>query len=134
MTSTVVVSETGQGLFQQSVVAGGHHFWADEPKEVGGADSGPAPLDFLMAGLGACTSMTIRMYARHKKISLDKVEVTLAHSRQMIDGISRDHVTREISLDGNLTEEQRVRLLAIANKCPLHKALEGNLVLSSRLA
>ncbi|MEY4593430.1 MAG: hypothetical protein RIR18_2325 [Pseudomonadota bacterium] len=134
MNLTVVVSETGQGLFQQSVIAGGHHFWADEPNDMGGEDTGPAPFDFLMAGLGACTSMTIRMYAKHKKIPLDKIEVTLIYSKQEIDGKSRDHITREIALQGNLTEEQRERLLAIANKCPVHKALEGNLVISSKLA
>lgn len=134
MNVTVVVSETGQGLFQQSVTAGDHHFWADEPKDMGGEDTGPAPFDFLMAGLGACTSMTLRMYAKHKKLALHKVEVTLTYSKQEIEGKSRDHIQREIVLEGELSEEEREKLLVIANKCPVHKALEGNLVVSSKLA
>lgn len=134
MNLTVVVSETGEGLFQQSVVAGDHHWWADEPVDMGGQDTGPAPFDFVMAGLGACTSMTLRMYARHKKIALEKVEVTLTYSKTDIDGTRKDHILREISLSGNLTEAERAKLLEIANKCPVHKALEGNLVISTGLA
>jgi putative redox protein len=134
LNQTVIVSETGQSIFQQSVVAGAHHFWADEPQDMGGEDTGPAPFDFLMAGLGACTAMTIRMYARHKKIKLDKIEVVLTYTKIEVDGKSRDHIQREIVLVGALTEEQREKLLLIANKCPVHKAIEGNLLVSSKLA
>lgn len=134
MNLTVVVSETGQGLFQQSVTAGEHHFWADEPTDMGGEDTGPAPFDLLMAGLGACTSMTLRMYAKHKKLPLEQVEVTLTYGKQEVDGKSVDHIQREIRLKGDLSEGDREKLLVIANKCPVHKALDGNLRISSTLA
>lgn len=134
MNLTVVVSETGQGLFQQSVIAGEHLFWADEPTDMGGEDTGPAPFDLLMAGLGACTSMTLRMYAKHKKLPLEQIEVNLTYSKREVDGKLIDHIQREIQLKGeDLTESDRAKLLVIANKCPVHKALEGNLQISSRV-
>src|SRR5215472_8350048 len=77
----VVVTETGQGRFQQEVTIRAHHLLADEPTEVGGLDSGPSPYELLLAALGACTAMTIRLYAERKALPLDKVTVRLAHSR-----------------------------------------------------
>ena len=131
---SVVVAENGQGRYQQAVTVGQHHLIADEPVSVGGADAGPAPFDLVMAGLGACTSMTLRMYAERKGLALTHVSVALSHQKIEIDGVSRDHIERTISLTGQLTAEQRQRLLEIANKCPVHRALSQSMVIESALA
>lgn len=133
MNETVIVEESGNGKFQQNITAGKHAFLADEPEDMGGKDTGPAPFDFVMAGLGACTSMTIRMYADLKKIPLTGVKVNLHYSKRELDGKKIDHIEREIALSGDLSETDREKLLIIANKCPVHKALEGNLKVDSRL-
>ena len=119
----VVVEETGQGAFQVEVSAGGAHFLVDEPAEVGGMGSGPTPYDLLSAGLGACTAMTLRLYARAKSLPLDKVRVTVGH-RKVKDSPS-DRFIREIRLTGPLDDDQKRRLLEIANKCPVHRTLHG---------
>lgn len=129
----VVVQENGQGRYQQEVIVGEHRLLADEPVSVGGADAGPAPLEFVMVGLGACTSMTVRMYAERKGIPLTRISVSLSHDRVKVAGIPRDRIVRKITLEGDLTVEQRARLLEIANKCPVHKALEQPLVIESAL-
>lgn len=129
----VVVRENGQGRYQQEVIVGEHRLLADEPVSVGGADAGPAPLEFVMAGLGACTSMTVRMYAERKGIPLTRISVSLSHDRVKVASIPRDRIVRKITLEGDLTVEQRARLLEIANKCPVHKALEQPLVIESAL-
>lgn len=132
--SGVVVAENGQGRYQQAVTIGQHHLIADEPVSVGGADAGPAPFDFIMAGLGACTSMTLRMYAERKGLPLTRIHVSLSHEKVEVDGVSRDRICRTITLDGVLTDEQRQRLLEIANKCPVHRALSLSLLLDCALA
>lgn len=119
----VVVEETGQGAFQVEVSAGGAHFFADEPVEVGGMGSGPTPYDLLSAGLGACTAMTLRLYARHKLLPLDKVRVTVGHKK--VREAPSDRFVREIRLTGALDDSQRQRLLEIADKCPVHRTLHG---------
>ena len=129
----VIVQENGQGRYQQEVIVGEHRLLGDEPVSVGGADAGPAPLEFVMAGLGACTSMTVRMYAERKGIPLTRISVGLSHDRVKIAGIPRDRIVRKITLEGDLTVEQRARLLEIANNCPVHKALEQPLVIESAL-
>lgn len=119
----VTVSETGEGAFQVEVSAGGAHFLADEPPEVGGLGSGPMPYDLLAVGLGACTAMTLRMYARHKRIPLEHVSVAVGHSRR--DGADPSDVfTRRLVLEGDLSDQERQRLAAIADKCPVHRTLE----------
>ncbi len=123
MSSTVIVKENGQGRYQQAVLAGKHELIADEPVSMGGGDAGPAPFDYLMAGLGACTSMTLRMYAERKGLPLQQVLVELAHHKVEIDGQSRDCIERRITLLGELSQEQRQRLMEIAHKCPVHRAL-----------
>ena len=133
MSGIVVVEENGQGRYQQAVIAGQHRLLADEPVSLGGADAGPAPFDFLMAGLGACTSMTLRMYAERKGLPLTRVSVSLSHDRVTVDGIPRDRVQRNITLHGDLTGEQRARMLEIANKCPVHRALTQLLAIESSL-
>ena len=105
--SEVVVAENGQGRYQQEVLAGQHRLIADEPASIGGADAGPAPSDFLMSGLGACTSMTLRMYAERKGLPLTRISVALSHDKIDIDGVARDRITREITLEGELLPEHR---------------------------
>ena len=129
----VIVRENGQGRYQQEVIVGEPRLRADEPVDVGGADAGPAPLEFVMAGLGACTSMTLRMYAERKGIPLTRISVSLVHDKVKVSGIPRDRIVRAITLEGDLTVEQRARLLEIANKCPVHKALEQPLMIESEL-
>ena len=134
MSGTVVVAENGQGRYQQQVQAGQHIMLADEPESMGGGDAGPAPFDFLMAGLGACTSMTLRMYAERKGLALTGISVVLNHDKTEVDGIQRNRISRQITLEGNLSDAERQRLLEIAEKCPVHRALSQSFVLESQLA
>jgi putative redox protein len=97
MSGIVVVAENGKGRYQQEVSVGQHRLIADEPESVGGADAGPAPFDYLMAALGACTSMTLRMYAERKEIALTGVSVELDHEKVDIDGKPRDRINRRIT-------------------------------------
>jgi putative redox protein len=131
----VVVRETGQGRFQQEVTVGAHRFLADEPREAGGLDSGPGPYDLLLAGLGACTAMTLRLYAERKALPLERVTVRLNHSRihaadcadcETKEGML-DRIERAITLRGTLDAEQRRRLLEIADKCPVHRMLTSEI-------
>jgi putative redox protein len=131
----VVVSEVSPDGFPQDVlVAGTHQLLADEPADVGGANTGPTPYQFLAIGLGACTSMTIRLYARRKKIPLDHVAVTVRHDKRHAiecegcekDSDKVDHFHREVVLEGDLTQDQVESLLAIADRCPVHRTLERN--------
>lgn len=119
----VVVSESGKGRYQQEVLVGQHRLLADEPASMGGGDSGPAPFDFLLTALGACTAMTLRMYAERKQLPLQRVSVTLRHEKVDVDGVRRDRIERRISLTGDLGPAERQRLLEIADKCPIHRAL-----------
>ena len=129
----VVVAENGEGPFGQRITVGRHTLLADEPTPTG-HDTGPAPYDLLLASLGACTSMTLRMYAERKKWSLEHVEVTLRHSRIHARDCAEcstsqgrlDHIERVIGLTGDLDEDQRTRLLEIADACPVHKTLHGD--------
>lgn len=131
----VTVTETGKGRFTQEIKTASHVLVADEPEDVGGLDSGPAPYDMLLAALGSCTSMTIRMYADQKKWPLERVAVELTHHKETgADKIRRDVITREITLEGDLDDTQRQRLLEIANKCPIHKTLESVPQITSTLA
>lgn len=124
-----VTVRTGEGKFQQLVLSGPHHSLADEPKEVGGDDSGPGPFDHVLAGLGACTSMTIKMFADRKAWPLESVRVDLSIHK----GDDGYRLTRSIRLEGALSDEQRTRLLDIANKCPVHKMLTGKIEIESAL-
>lgn len=134
-TGTVLVRETHGGKFQQEILSGSHRMLADEPIKLGGLDSGPGPYDFLLAGLGACTSMTIRLYADFKKLPLDRVSVRLAHNKIHAEDCENcetkegmvDRIDRTITLEGALDEEQRKRLMEIADKCPVHRTLESEI-------
>lgn len=134
---TVVVAETGP--LSQRIQAGRHIMVADEPTSAGGEDTGPTPYGLLLAALGACTSMTVRMYANRKEWPLESTTVTLKHSRihaaDCADCETRegrlDHVERVIQLDGDLDDEQRARLIEIANKCPVHRTLRSEVVIDT---
>ena len=139
---TVVVEETGQGKFQNTVSVGGRHVLiADEPADVGGTDTGPGPYDFLLTALGACTAMTIRMYADLKKLPLTKVRVTLKHDKIHAEDCADcettvgklDRIVRDLHFEGDLSDEQKAKLLEIADKCPVHKTLHSKIVEESRL-
>lgn len=118
----VTVAETGAGKFQVEILAPGATFFADEPVEAGGLGSGPNPYDLLAAALGACTSMTLRLYAERKGWPLEHVMVRVVHARTGEGG--RDRFAREVVLGGPLETAQRTRLLEIADKCPVHRTLE----------
>jgi putative redox protein len=130
---TVIVRETRRGTFQQDIISGRHHLIADEPVNVGGLDSGPGPYDLLLAALGACTSMTMRLYADRKKLPLTRVQVRLRHARIYATDCAEcetregmiDRIERVIALEGELDAEQRARLMEIADKCPVHRTLKS---------
>jgi uncharacterized OsmC-like protein/alpha-beta hydrolase superfamily lysophospholipase len=129
----VVVTETGGGKFQQSVLIGPHRLIADEPVAAGGLDSGPGPYDLLLSALGACTSMTMRLYAEHKKLPLERVSVTLSHAKIYAQDCEEcetkegkiDRIDRAITMSGNLSDAERARLMEIADKCPVHRTLHA---------
>ncbi|UCH74003.1 MAG: alpha/beta fold hydrolase [Rhodospirillales bacterium] len=137
----VVVAEAGEGRYTQSVVTGRHRLRADEPKSVGGDDAGPNPYAYLLAALGACTSMTIRMFADRKDWPLESVSVRLrhkkVHARDCAECESRDGridwIDRDITLAGPLDQAQTDRLLEIADKCPVHKTLQNETFVSTRI-
>lgn len=132
--AAVVIIENGLGRYQQTVRVGQHTLLADEPASVGGADAGPAPFDYLLAALGTCTSMTLRMYAEVKKLPLTGVMVELTHEKVEVDGRGKaDRIGRTITLNGDLTPEQRTRLLEIANKCPVYRTLQSDIQIESVL-
>ncbi len=132
---TVVVRETRRGKFQQEVIVGAHRLLADEPVAVGGMDSGPGPYDLLLAGLGACTSMTLRLYAERKQLPLKQTTVRLHHNKVHATDCAEcetkegmiDRIDIAITLDGDLDAEERARLMEIADKCPVHRTLESEI-------
>ena len=138
----VVVRETGEGRFNQDIAAGPHRLRADEPPEVGGEDTGPGPYDLVLAGLGACTSMTVRLYAERKKWPLEGVKVNLRHDRIHAEDCADcetkagkiDRIARRLFLEGPLEAEQRSKLLEIADKCPVHRTLTSEIKITTELA
>ena len=137
----VVVTETRRGKFMQEVRAGAHRFIADEPASYGGDDAGPSPYDLLVAALGACTAMTIRLYAERKQWPLERVSVRLKHDKVHAEDCAHcetregriDRIEREIELAGMLDANQRAALLEIADKCPVHRTLHSEVWISTRL-
>lgn len=137
-----VLVRIGQDGYTSDVTASGHRFLADEPASVGGDDKGPSPYDLLLASLGACTAMTLRMYADRKGWALHGATVELSHSRvhardceecESAEGMIT-RIERRLSIEGDLTDEQRGRLLEIAERCPVHKTLQGEVRISTTIA
>jgi uncharacterized OsmC-like protein/pimeloyl-ACP methyl ester carboxylesterase len=128
-TGWVEVSETGAGGYQVEVATATGRFLADEPEDVGGLGSGPTPYELMSAALGACTAMTLRMYARRKDMPLEPVAVQVAHATA--DG--RDRFERRLLLPADLTETQRRSLMEIAEKCPVHRSLTGGAEVTTQL-
>ena len=138
----VVVRETRNSKFQQTVSIGPHQMLADEPAAAGGEDTGPGPYDFVLAGLGACTSMTMRLYADRKTLPMERVTVTLKHSRIHAQDCAEcetkagmlDQIERVIQIEGALDADQRKRLMEIADKCPVHRTLTSEIHIVTRAA
>ena len=137
----VIVRGAATG-FAQEIIAGPHQFVSDEPISVGGTDSGPTPYDLLLAALGSCTSMTVAMYARRKQWALERVTVRLRHSRVHAEDCaacearvaSLTLIEQDIEFEGVLDEDQRARLLAIANRCPVRLTLTTQMHVTTKLA
>jgi uncharacterized OsmC-like protein/fermentation-respiration switch protein FrsA (DUF1100 family) len=138
----VRVIEAGEGKFAQDVYAGRHRLRADEPVSIGGADTGPTPYDLLLAALGACTAMTLRLYANEKRLPLTRVSVALKHGRvHAVDCAACetregkiDRIERVVTLEGALDDAQRAKLLEIADKCPVHRTLHSEVRVDTRLS
>jgi len=137
---TVTVSEAGSGTYTQQITAGQHRLVSDEPRPIGD-DAGPNPYDLLLAALGACTSMTVRMYADRKGWPLERVRVTLRHSRIHAKDCADcettkgwiDHIDRDIEIAGDLDDIQRQRLLDISGRCPVHQTLTSEVHIATSL-
>ena len=140
-TNKVVVRETGEnGPYQNEVLIGGRRYFADEPAQYGGADTGPDPYAWVAAGLGACTSITMRMYANRKKWPVDRLSVSIDHEKRhatdCVDCSPSDRIdvfTRYIEIEGPLEADQRQRLLEIADRCPVHRSLESGAKVETQL-
>jgi uncharacterized OsmC-like protein/fermentation-respiration switch protein FrsA (DUF1100 family) len=129
---TVRVTETGAGKFQVRVEAGGAVLLADEPASVGGLGSGPNPYELVAAGLGACTAMTLRLYAEHKGAPLTRVGVEVRHAKRKGE-TPADLFERTLTLEGELDDDLRARMLEIADRCPVHRTLEGGAAIVTTL-
>ncbi len=132
---TVIVRGTRKGTFQQEIISGAHRLVADEPVKDGGLDSGPGPYDLLLAALGACTSMTLRLYADRKQLPLTRTQVRLRHDKIHAADCAEcetkegtiDRIERTITLEGDLDPGQRARLMEMADKCPVHRTLKSEI-------
>lgn len=139
--SQVIVTGTKESHYTQDISAGNHVFYADEPIAIGGSDLGPGPYDYLLAALGACKAITLRMYADNKNMPLDRTVIKLNHKKDYAKDCKDcekasakiDKITVAIELHGDLTQEQREKLLAISEKCPVHKTLTSTVEIESML-
>jgi putative redox protein len=140
--TVVEVEETRSGRYINTLRDGRHTLTADEPAAAGGSDAGPGPYELLLMSLGACTSITLRMYADLKKLPLERVRVRLSHRKIHAQDCAEcetkegklDQITREIELEGALTPEQRQRMLEIADRCPVHRTLTSEIRILTSLA
>jgi putative redox protein len=126
----MVTAIIGKEHYRTELIASGKTVIADEPEEVGGTNTGPAPGEFLMIALASCTAITLRMYADRKKWAVDKIKVEVGFEKAEFKTI----FTRDIYLEGNLSSEERQKLLEIAEKCPVHKTLSNPIEIETRLA
>jgi putative redox protein len=126
----MVTAIIGKEHYRTELIASGKTVIADEPEEVGGTNAGPAPGEFLMIALASCTAITLRMYADRKKWAVDKIKVEVGFEKAEFKTI----FTRDIYLEGNLSSEERQKLLEIAEKCPVHKTLSNPIEIETRLA
>ena len=141
MATSVVVEESGPGQFADIVRAGRHVLSADEPFAAGGTDTGPSPYEYLLAGLGTCTTMTLRMYVKKKGWSVGRISVLVTHDRVHAqdcadcdeNDIKLDRITRSIRVEADLDDERRQKLLEIANKCPVHRTLTSKITIDTKL-
>ena len=137
----VIVRGNATGVAQE-IASGRHRLAADEPVAAGGTNTGLTPYDLLLAALGSCTSMTVSLYARRKKWPLESVTVRMRHSRVHATDCAEcetkdghiDRIDREIEVTGDLSEEQRRRLVEIAEKCPVHRTLKSEIMIRTRIA
>ena len=138
-----VATESGEGRYHLTINASGHHLEADEPVGAGGDDRGPNPYDLLCAALSACTIITLRMYAERKDYTITKLETEITHTKKQADPqpenaggrpVLIDVFSRQIRIEGDITEEQRQRMLEIAVRCPVARTLENNAIIHSALA
>ncbi len=139
---SVGVGETGTGKYTNTVITGsGHALTADEPTSVGGDDTGPTPYDLLLAAVGACKSMTMRMYAERKGYKLDHAEVRLTHEKIHADDCEAcetetgkvDQIKADITITGDLSDDERQKIFEIAERCPVHKTITGEIVIEAAL-
>jgi putative redox protein len=136
-----IMARTGETLYRTDIIANGHHIIADEPKSVGGANLGPSPYDLLVSGLGACTCMTLRMYADRKKWPVESISVELKHRKIHANECETcetkagrlDKIDLEIQIKGDIDDDQRKRMLEIAEKCPVHRTLHSEIITEARL-
>ncbi len=133
MGNKVTVKERAGGIYTQDVIARGHHLYADEPENLGGADLGPSPFEFVLAGLGSCTTITLRMYAERKKWQVTHIAVDVGYKKSGFGADMKSVFTRKITIEGDLDEAQLKRMLAIADKCPVHKMLEAETEIRTEL-
>ena len=140
MSKSTITARLGRQGYRTEISAGGHTVFSDEPISAGGTDQGPTPYDLLVAALGACTAITLRMYAERKQWPLEAVTVRLRHSKIHAEDCRDcetkigmlDQIERSVELVGILDETQRSKLLEIADKCPVHRTLTSEIVIRSR--
>ena len=140
--NAVMVSETGNGKLAESIAVRQHRFAADEPVAHGGTDTGPSPYDLLLAALGSCTAMTLRLYADRKGWPVQRISVRLNHDKVHAEDSAEagaqhamlDRIERVIILEGPLDAAQRQRLLEIADHCPVHRTLQSKILIRSQIA
>ena len=128
-----VLVENTTDHYTQKITSGNHTFYSDEPKDLKGDDKGPAPFELLLSALGSCTSITLTMYAEMKKIKLDVISVRLNYIPPNKVDNSPSRITRKIHLEGDFTEEQHMRMLDIADRCPIHRTLRQSVEIMSSM-